>query len=54
MSIKQNNASIVATCNQRLKGLALYVKTKTVMPINGQQMKPAEVIGAYQACIDTR
>jgi hypothetical protein len=54
MSIKQNNASIVATCNQRLKGLALYVKTKTVMPINGQLMKPADVIGAYQACIDTR
>lgn len=54
MSIKQNNASIVATCNQRLKALGQYVKTKTPMQINGQLMKPADVTGIYQACLDTR
>jgi hypothetical protein len=30
------------------------VQAKTTMPINGQPMKLADVIGIYQACIDTR
>jgi len=54
MSIKQNNAVVVATCNQRLTALGQYVEAKTPMPINGQLMKPADVIGIYQAAVDTR
>jgi hypothetical protein len=54
MSIKQNNANAVSTCNQRLKALGQYVKAKTPMQINGQPMKLADVIGVYQTCIDTR
>jgi hypothetical protein len=54
MSIKLNNATVIATCNQRLKALAQYVKTKTVMQVNGAQMKPADLTDIYQACIDTR
>ena len=54
MSIKQNNASVVSACNQRLTALNDHVKAKTVMQVNGQPMKLADVTGIYQACIDTR
>jgi hypothetical protein len=54
MSIKPNNANVVSTCNQRLKALGQYVKAKTVMQIDGQPTKSADVIGIYQAAIDTR
>ncbi|MGO9000286.1 MAG: hypothetical protein ACLQVI_43725 [Polyangiaceae bacterium] len=54
MSIKQNNAEVVATCTQRLTALGQYVKTKSPMQINGQQMKPTDLTSIYQAAIDTR
>jgi hypothetical protein len=54
MSIIQNNAKIVSTCNQRITGLTKLVKTKTLIPINGEQLKLADLIGIYQAAIDTR
>jgi hypothetical protein len=54
MSIKQNNAQVVAACTQRLTALGKYVTTKTPMPINGQPMKLTDLTGIYQAAIDTR
>jgi hypothetical protein len=54
MSKVQNNATIVSTCNQRLTALAKYVKPKTETSINGEPMKLSELIGVYQACLDTR
>ena len=54
MSKVQNNATIVSTCNQRITALGEYVKPKTVMQVNGQPMKVADVTGVYQACIATR
>jgi len=54
MSIKQNNAEVVSACTQRLTALGQYVKAKTPMSINGQPTKPTDVIGIYQAAIDTR
>jgi len=54
MSINQNNAKIVSTCNQRIVALGKLVKAKTPMKINGQPMKLADLVGVYQACIDAR
>jgi hypothetical protein len=54
MSITQNNAKIVATCGQRLAALKKHVKTKTAMKVGGDSMKPADIIAAYQAAIDSR
>ncbi len=54
MSIKQNNAAVVSTCQQRVTALSEHVKAKTEMQINGETMTPADVTGVYQTCIDTR
>jgi hypothetical protein len=54
MSINQNNASVVTTCNQRLKALGKFVATKTQMSVNGKQVKPADVAAIYQTALDTR
>jgi hypothetical protein len=54
MSINQNHAKIVASCNQRLTALKKFVTTKTPMVINGQSMKPSDVIAIYQDTLDTR
>jgi hypothetical protein len=54
MSIKPNNATVVSTCNQRITALTKLVAAKTPMKINRQQMKLSDVVGVYQACIDTR
>ncbi len=54
MSIIQNNAKIVSTCNQRVTALTKLVKPKTEISINGQPIKLADLIAIYQAAIDTR
>ena len=54
MSNERNNAQIVSASGQRITALNKYVKAKTVMGINGQQLKSADVIAIYQASIDTR
>jgi hypothetical protein len=54
MSTNQNNAKIVATCNQRLAALKKFVTAKTQMSINGQPMKPSDVIAIYQTALDAR
>src|SRR5271154_2843375 len=54
MPIIKNNAKVVSTCGQRLIALKKYVKTKTAMTVSGEPMKLANLIGVYQASIDTR
>ncbi len=54
MTIKQNNANVVATVNQRMKALSENVSAKTVLDINGQPMKLSDVVAAYQAALDSR
>ena len=54
MSIIQNNAKIVSTCSQRITALTKLVKAKTEIPINGEPLKLADLLGIYQAAIDTR
>jgi hypothetical protein len=54
MSIEQNNAKIVSTCGQRLAALKKYVKAKTAVTVDGESMKPADLVAAYQAAVDTR
>src|SRR5450755_1641947 len=54
MSIKQNNDSVVSTCNRRITALGKLVKAKTPVKINAQLMKLSDVLGVYQTCIDTR
>ena len=54
MSIIQNNANVVSTCNQRILALDKYVKASTRVAIDGEQMKLSEVVAVYQASLDTR
>jgi hypothetical protein len=54
MSSNQNHAKIVATCNQRILALNKFVTAKTPMVINGQSMKPSDLIAVYQDTLDTR
>ncbi len=54
MSIMQNNAKIVSTCNQRLTALKKYVKAKSAMIVGGESMSLSDLVAAYQAALDTR
>jgi hypothetical protein len=52
---KPNNASVVDTCTQRLNALKTHLSNaKATIAVNGVQMKAAEVIATYQACLDGR
>jgi hypothetical protein len=54
MAIKQNNANVVTTCEQRLAALGKYVRTKTTMTVSGEQMKLSDLTAIYQTALDTR
>jgi hypothetical protein len=55
MSKDQNNAQIIATCNQRLTALKKHVTSqKATVPINGQPMKLTDLVTVYQDAVDTR
>jgi hypothetical protein len=55
MATHQNNAQIIATCNQRLTALKKHVTSqKTTVPISGQPMKLTDLVTVYQNAVDTR
>jgi len=55
MSVNQNNAQVIAACNQRITALKKHVTTtKATMMIGGEAMKLADVLAVYQEAIDTR
>ena len=54
MSIRENSAKIVATCNERLAALNKFVTAKTQMTINGEPMKLSDVTAIYQTALDAR
>jgi hypothetical protein len=52
---RPNNAAVVGTCTQRLNALKTHLAHATgTIAVNGRQLKPEDVIRAYQACLDTR
>jgi hypothetical protein len=55
MSTKPNNAVVVDTCTQRLNALKEHAgNTKGTIPMNGQDLKVADVLAIYQGCLDSR
>lgn len=54
MSMFKSNAVVVDTCNLRLTALKKHLSAKTQVSINGVHYSVAQLIAAYQACLDTR
>ena len=54
MSIIKNNSVIVATCTKRINALKKHIAAKTPILINGVPHTAAQLISAYNACLQTR
>jgi hypothetical protein len=54
VSVRQNNAKVVATCNQRITALNKLVTPNMTISIDGQPMKLTALIAIYQDTIDAR
>lgn len=50
----RSNSTVVDTCTLRLNALKKHLSAKTQVSINGVHYTVAQLIDAYQACLDTR